>query len=228
MKKWILMMIVCLTITGTFAQKYQYTFKVKGLEAGQDIYLANYFGDKLYYYDTVQSEAGVVTFKRDEIKDGVYAIVLPGPKTFEVILTQAETRVSLETDTINFVKSMKVLKSDENKAFYNYFQYLGNMQSKAGALKAKADQVSKDQLASIDKEVKSHQKELAKNHKEMLFGAIIDMSIDPEVPQELIGDTSKQLARYHYYKNHFFDRYHLDNGGIVRTPIFAKKNEILL
>ncbi len=223
MKKWMLLLIACICFTGTFAQKYQYTFKVNGLQAGEDVYLANYFGDKLYYYDTARSEAGVVKFNRDEIKGGVYAVVLPGTKTFEIILTEEENKVSLETDTVNFVKSMKVIKSEENKLFYDYFAFLARMTEESQKYRGKQDQASRDAMAAIDKKVKEHQRSLAIAHNSKLFGAIIDMSIDPEVPEELVSDTSKRLERYHYYKNHFFDRYHLQDERIVRTPIYAKK-----
>ncbi|MBL4703634.1 MAG: redoxin domain-containing protein [Flavobacteriales bacterium] len=129
----------------------------------------------------------------------------------------------METDTANFVTSMKVSKSEENKAFYAYFNFLGSMQAKAAPLRVRKDQEAKDQLATIDKEVKAHQLQLAKDHQTDLFGAIIDMSIEPEIPKEMQGDTSKQLERYHFYKDHFFSRYHLDDERIVNTNIFAKK-----
>ncbi len=223
MKEWILTLVTFLGVTGFTAQNYSYTFKVNGLAAGQDVYLANYFGDKLYYYDTTKSELGVAKFERSSIKGGVYAVVLPGPKTFEVILSENEPKVILQTDTINFVKSMKVIKSDENKLFYTYFSYLSEKQSLAGPLRNKKDQASKDQLVAIDKEVKAHQKQLAQENGNNLFGAIIAMSLEPEIPESLKGDTSLQMERYHYYKNHYFDEYHLDDPRIVKTPIFAKK-----
>jgi len=223
MKKLILVLVVALISLGVNAQKFSYTFKVKGLAANQDVYLANYFGDQLYYYDTVKSTAGMAKFERDEMKGGVYAVVLPGPKTFEVILNGIETKVDLETDTADFVRNMKVNKSEENKAFYGYFKFLNQMTENAAPLRGKKDQESKDKLNNIDKEVKAHQKELAAKHKAQLFGAIIDMSIEVTIPKELVGDTSKQLERYHFYKNNFFSNYHLNDERIVRTPIFAKK-----
>jgi thiol-disulfide isomerase/thioredoxin len=223
LKTWFITLIVVASMSEVFAQNYTYTLKVKGLAAGQDVYLANYFGDRLYYYDTAKSETGVVKFERNDIKGGVYAIVLPGPKTFEIILSEDEQKVVLETDTVDFVKSMKVIKSDENKAFYTYFNYLSAMQKKAAPLRSKKDQASKDKLQAYDKEVKAYQKKLADDNKDNLFGAIISMSLDPEVPKELIGDTSKQMERYQFYKNHYFDNYRLKDARIVRTPIFAKK-----
>jgi len=98
MKEWILTLVTFLGVTGFTAQNYSYTFKVNGLAAGQDVYLANYFGDKLYYYDTTKSELGVAKFERSSIKGGVYAVVLPGPKTFEVILS--DTGLGLDWDDI--------------------------------------------------------------------------------------------------------------------------------
>jgi thiol-disulfide isomerase/thioredoxin len=223
MKTWIFTLIFVTSISGVFGQNFTYTLKVKGLSADQDVYLANYFGDKLYYYDTAKSEAGIVKFERNTVKGGVYAVVLPGPKTFEIILSEDETKIVLETDTVDFVKTMKVIKSDENKAFYAYFNYLSDMQKKAAPLRGKKDQASKDQLQAYDKEVKAYQKNLSVENKDNLFGSIISMSLDPEVPKELIGDTTKQMERYQFYKNHYFDDYHLNDSRIVRTPIFAKK-----
>ena len=218
----VLLILISSTL-GAFGQNFNYTFKIKGLPAEQDVYLANYFGDRLYYYDTARSTAGQVQFNREEVKGGVYAVVLPGPKTFEIILTENENKIVLETDTTDFVKNMKVIKSDENKAFYAYFDYLSNMQKKAAPLRGKKDQPSKDKLKAIDKEVKDYQKQLATDNQKNLFGAIIAMSLEPSVPSELVGDTSKQMERYQYFKNHFFDDYHLNDVRIVRTPIFAKK-----
>ena len=223
MKTWIFTLIFVTSISGMFGQTFTYTLKVKGLSADQDVYLANYFGDRLYYYDTAKSEAGIVKFERNTVKGGVYAVVLPGPKTFEIILSEDETKVVLETDTVDFVKSMKVIKSAENKAFYAYFNYLSDMQKKAAPLRGKKDQASKDQLQAYDTEVKAYQKNLSVENKDNLFGSIISMSLEPEVPKELIGDTTKQMERYQFYKNHYFDNYHLNDSRIVRTPIFAKK-----
>ena len=223
MKQCILTLIAFFCLTSFTAQNYSYTFKVKGLAAGQNVYLANYFGDKLYYYDTTKSESGVAKFERATIKGGVYAVVLPGPKTFEIILSENEPKIVLETDTINFVKSMKVIKSDENKLFYSYFNYLSEKQTLAGPLRTKKDKASKDKLVAIDKEVKAYQKKLSQENNKNLFGAIIAMSLEPEIPEVLKGDTSKQMERYQYYKNHYFDAYHLNDPRIVKTPIFAKK-----
>ena len=108
------LLILISSALGAFGQNFNYTFKIKGLPAEQDVYLANYFGDRLYYYDTARSTAGQVQFNREEVKGGVYAVVLPGPKTFEIILTENENKIVLETDTTDFVKNMKVIKSDEN------------------------------------------------------------------------------------------------------------------
>ena len=50
------------------------------------IYLARYFGDRLYYADTAVAKNQTVVFNKKELIEGVYALVCPGPKYFEFII----------------------------------------------------------------------------------------------------------------------------------------------
>lgn len=221
MKKLIAICAVILATVALNAQNYQFTFKVKGAPEGKPAYLANYFGEQLYYYDTATIEKeGVFRFERDQVKEGVFAVVLPGSKYFEVIL--AEKEVSLETDTANFVKYMNVKKSKENKAFYEYFQFINEKGAEAAPLRQNQDEGSKKKLAEIDKEVKEKQKKMVDQYKNLFFAKVVGMGIDPKIPENLTGDSTK-LEAYLYYKNHFWDRFDLQDERIVRTPIFAKR-----
>ena len=52
------------------------------------MYLANYYGNKLFYADTaIVDGKSNATFKDPKgYKAGVYAVVVPGPKYFELIV----------------------------------------------------------------------------------------------------------------------------------------------
>ena len=79
-------------------QPQRMQFTIEGT-ANDTIYLANYFGNKLYYADTTVANAkGVAVFnKAAGYKAGVYAVVVPGPKYFEFLA--GETVVELKSDT---------------------------------------------------------------------------------------------------------------------------------
>ncbi len=73
------------TATGVVAQdQRRLEFTIKGADK-DTIFLANYYGSKLYYNDTAVADArGHVVFASAKgYKAGVYAVVVPGPKYFE-------------------------------------------------------------------------------------------------------------------------------------------------
>ena len=80
------------------------------------IYLARYFGDRLYYADTAVAKNETVIFKKKELIEGVYALVCPGPKYFEFIMSKED--VEMSTKMSDFIGNMKVIKSEKNKIFY--------------------------------------------------------------------------------------------------------------
>src|SRR5476651_289973 len=68
---------------------YNLKFKVNGLKDSA-CYLANYYGDKQYIQDTARMDSkGNFTFEgTKELSGGIYLVVLPGKKYFEIILTE--------------------------------------------------------------------------------------------------------------------------------------------
>jgi hypothetical protein len=117
-------------------------FTIKGCEK-DSIYLAGYYGNKLYYNDTAVADAkGHVVFQRAKgYKAGVYAVVVPGPKYFEILVN--EPQVVMETDTADLSGHLVVKKSVENQVFLDYVRFI-NTQRK------EADEVNKQREATED------------------------------------------------------------------------------
>jgi thiol-disulfide isomerase/thioredoxin len=214
---------------------YKYKFKIKGAE-DTTIFLANYFGSKLYYTDTATSDKkGYFEFTGSKKLDqGKYAVVVPGPKYFEIFLADNE-EIEMETDTSDFVKYMKVIKSENNKIFYDYIQYISNKKEEvtvlnkelidfgADSVKSKATSTA---LVNINKEVEAYQQSILKNHADKFVTKDLKMSIDvavPPAPENIVGDKNTKDYQYYWYKNHYWDNVDLKDTRIVRTPIFHKK-----
>ena len=180
----------------SFAQ--QLKFKIDGLN-DTTVFLGRYLGDRLYYADTSFSENGIVQFKKDNYKPGVYALICPGPYYFEFIM--ADKEVEMETTIGSFIPNMKVKKSIENKLFYGYIQFINQKKKQAESFKKTGE---KDKLAAIDNEVKAYQRKIVSENKDKLIGKILNMSIDPVIPDEIIeNDTLK----YKFYLNHYKKKY---------------------
>src|SRR6056297_3392966 len=101
MKKILIFSVLAFMSAALFAQDsngYELTFKVRGAE-DTTVYLANYFGSKLYYKDTARANSkGEFVFEGSKaLPTGKYAVVTPGPKYFELFVQEQEFR--METDT---------------------------------------------------------------------------------------------------------------------------------
>ena len=70
-------------------------------------------------------------------------IVLPGKKYFELIIDK-EQHFSVETDTVEYVKHMKVSNSAENTLFYNYLQFINGKSKEIEPLRAEYEMVKQD------------------------------------------------------------------------------------
>lgn len=234
----------------SFAQEgYRLRFKVKGA-ADSTIYLANYFGKKLYYRDTAKADSkGYFEFTGKKMLDGgMYAVVLPGTKYFEIIVREPE--IYLETDTANFTSFMVVKDSKENTIFYDYIKFINRKRMESQPWKNKKDQLKKQikaedikkkdkdaleaelkdveaRLAAIDSTVFAYQKSAVADNKETLVAKLLNCNIDIELPEPPLKEdgTKDETFQYHYYRRHFFDNVDFNEDDLVRSPIYHSKLE---
>jgi peroxiredoxin len=211
------------------AQESAYKFQVKGAE-DTTIYLANYYGEKLYYADTARSDAqGKFSF--DQIsseKEGKYAVVVPGPKYFEIIIADGEN-IEMTTDTSDLVANMQVLASENNRIMYDYVHYLADKKTMREAIMQgieeagddeKAKEKFRDQFRELNDEVMAYQKKVIEEHPERYAAQEINMSMDPEVPEEFREDREQS---YFWFKNNYWNHFDLKDDRLVRTPIYHTK-----
>ncbi len=210
--RYFLILFTVFLFTSSFSQ--QLKFKINGLN-DTTIFLGRYLGDRLYYADTSYSKNGVVQFKKDNYKAGVYALICPGPKYFEFIM--ADKEVEMETSIEAFIPAMKVKKSIENKLFYDYIQFINRKKNEAEAYKKAGDN---NKLSAVDKEVKAYQKKIVTENKDRLIGKILNMSIDPVIPKEI---STNDTLKYKFFLNHFWDNIDLSDSRIVHSPVYHNK-----
>lgn len=211
------------------SQDLPYNFTVKGAE-DTVIYLANYYGEKLYYADTARSDSeGKFGFEEiGENEEGKYAVVIPGPKYFELVIADGE-KIEMATDTSDLTGNMQVLQSENNRLMYDYVSYLTEKRKEREKLvkeleenegKPKVTAKLKERYNKLNDEVIAYQVKTYEDHRDLFAAREIYMSVEPEVPEALKEDREKG---YYWFKNHYFDHFNLDDNRIIRTPVFHSK-----
>lgn len=215
---------------------YNIKITAKGLKEGSTCLLANYYGDKQYIKDSAKVNAkGEVVFKGTEkYPEGIYLFVPPNKKYFDFVM-DVEQNFSLETDTTDYIKFMKVKGSAENKFFYDYQTFMAGKQKQIEPLRDLYKATTKtnkdstklliDKMSGIDKEVKDYKLSFIKDNPTTfvakLFKAMEEIDV-PEAPMLANGKKDTTFA-YRYYKAHFFDNIDFSDDRLLRTPIFHTK-----
>jgi peroxiredoxin len=215
-------------------EAYNIKIKINNL-SNTNCYIGYHFAEKQYVSDTIKVDAkGNMAYTGTKPLDGgIYLVVTPNKKYFEMIIAN-ETEFTLETDTLDFVKNMKVKGSKENEWFYAYLNFMANkskelepLNKKYEALKSNKDsaEVIKARMTKIDKEVKDYKVNFMKTHPESFLAKIFRTSQDPEVPEapKLPNGRTDSTFAYKYFKSHFFDGVDFSDARLLRTPLIYNK-----
>ncbi|MCW3084072.1 MAG: hypothetical protein JWP12_1438 [Bacteroidetes bacterium] len=216
---------------------YNIKITAKGLKPATTCQLARYYGDKQYIMDSAKvDDKGEVIFKGTEKwPQGIYLFVPPGKnKYFDFVMDEGQN-FTIETDTADFIKSMKVKGSDENKFFYEYQNFMADKQKQILPLQnayrrlkdtnKDSAKIVQDKTAAIDKEVKEYKDNFIKNNPKTFVAKLFKAMEEPVIPEAPILPNGKKdtTFAYHYYKAHFFDNFDLTDDRLLRSPIFHNK-----
>lgn len=211
------------------AQKVnQIDMHVEGLGA-DTIFLANYYGAKMYYADTtVATSSGRFSFDAPQgDKGGKYAAILPGNVFIELIVSGEAVNIS--ADLKDLPGSVVVKKSLENKLFYGYLGFISEMREARkpidtlGQDSTISDAVRDDliaQLTVLNAEVLDRQAELIDGNPSSLFAKMLKMVRENDIPDAPADVEDARTWKYYYYRAHYWDRVDLSDARMVRDPAF--------
>ena len=209
-------------------QDYVIDVTIDGL-SNDTVYLAHYYGNKLYYADTaVTSATGQVIFPGQAFeKCGKHAIVMPGPKYFEFIAVAED--VVLTTKADDPTRYVKVIKSDENRVFYDYLGFIQKRRGLAAPYEATLsdstafpDEVDAARafLTAMGGEVADEQQRILSSYPDKLFAKYLNMIIEPAIPEVPAQIVNKQELQYRWYRDHYWDRVDFDDPRLVHDGSF--------
>ncbi|MFY0645063.1 MAG: redoxin domain-containing protein [Bacteroidia bacterium] len=236
MNKIILLIIGILSFSQLSAQGYDISVKVNGLSCDEELLLANHFGDKQYIRDTSECVNGEFHFKGENpLESGIYLIVLPDRRYFEVVISAYENQntYGFETDTLLEPDKLVTKGSIENKLFYGFNKFAAEKGMEAAGIREAIESAEDDktkkklqkELSEIGEEVKIFRQKIVDENPATfiakVYKAMREITIT-EPPVEMT-DSLKRIRGYMYLRKHFWDN--IDNGedGLVRTPIFHRK-----
>ena len=207
---------------------YKISGEIIGLK-DTTVILAYYFGGKQFARDTAFSINGKFTFQsKKELKGGMYLVVLPKGRFFDVIISERE--FSFKTNIDNLIGEMSFKNSNENPPFYEYLNFITKKQNQITPIKNQLQQKDLDskikkQLEAnakkIDEEVKLFRKNYLLMHPDIFFSKIIKATSEPNIPKQSIGDP--ETFPFRYYKKHFWDNIDFSDSRMLRTPVFFSK-----
>ncbi|HQV96342.1 MAG TPA: TlpA disulfide reductase family protein [Saprospiraceae bacterium] len=220
-------------ITSIEAQKFMVHFDIKNYE-NDTLIVGNYFGEKQIVRDTLFAQGkGKFIWKEDEMPPvGVYLILFKPANTYAQFLVDGKEDKFSMSCNVSDLNNIKFKGSDENAIFYGYMGFLGEKRIQADTLRARIDRAlirkdvdkkSSDELENLDKEVKSHQKDILVKKPNSMTAMLIKSNIDVEVPEFEGNPDSVKYKRYYYYKKHYFDNIPMEHPALIRTPFIHPK-----
>lgn len=222
------LLMAVFTTMGLAQAPHTIQVQVDGLN--QDtVYLAHYYGNKLYYSDTTVTDAeGRLTFPGRPFEQcGKHAIVIPGPKYFEFIAVTED--IVIETNAADPTANVNVIESDENKVFYEFLGFIGERRAIAapyertlGDSTATEAQIqeARQVLTDLGEEVGAEQQRILDVHADKLFAKYLNMVLEPTIPEAPKNIANSKELQYRWYLDHYWDRVDFDDPRLVHDGSF--------
>lgn len=213
-----------------FGQAYDINFKVNNYE-NDTLIVGYYYGDRQLVRDTLfAKEKGVFEFKGEErLEGGMYILLFkPENNILQFLMPEDDQIFDIECD-INDLSYAKVKGSKDNEAFFAYLQYLSDMRKKAEPLRAKlkeaTDKGEKDdalqsELDKLDKDVELYRNRILDENPNSVTYQLLKSNIEQDLPEFEGTEEEVQMAKYRYYKKHYFDNIDFSYPSLIRTPYF--------
>lgn len=221
-------------------QNLALTVHFKQLASGE-VLLAHYYANQNRVLDTAVIDAkGNCVFQADSAAPGgIYIVVMPSKRHFEIVLTEEQKFKIDIPDTNHIIETIKIEGSKENTAFYEHQRFMNEQGMKveplrAGLEKAKAannkDSVAlmNKKIAEIDSAVKQYKKDYQKKYPAMFMSKVLKFQEEPEpipysqCPKKPDG-TIDSTCTYWNYRDHYWDGMDWTDERLLRTPVYYNK-----
>lgn len=213
---------------------------IKGLTSG-NLLLAHYYANQNRVLDTAKIDAnGNAVFQADSAAPGgIYIVVFPSTRHFELVLAE-EQKFSVDVpDTVNIVESIKISGSKENIAFYEHQRFMNAQGKKVEPLRAALDKAKatknqdsiklmNKQIAAVDSTVKAYKRDYVKKYPTFFMSKVLKLMEETEnipydkCPKKADGSIDSSY-NYWNYRRHYWDGMDFTDERLLRTPVYYNK-----
>ena len=204
---------------------------------GDTLLLGYYFGKAQYLKDTAVIEKGKFVFEGDdELKPGVYLLVIPPDNKFvHVLVAEGQTKFSVSVDIDNIVHSAKFKGSQENEIYYSYLRELEKRRPVVDSLRSKmtSDSLNKHvyqkDIDKVDEEVRKVQDGIISKYPSSITSYLIKANRDistPDFPEA--SEEDRKLKQFEYYRAHYFDNFDMNDPRAMRSGLIHAKIDFFL
>jgi thiol-disulfide isomerase/thioredoxin len=231
-----LLLFTCLYfsfVIPSWSKGFEIKIQITGV-ADTNVILAHYLNKSIYPDDTVQvdSKGKTVFSGKKSLPQGMYVIYLPGSKYFELMMGDDQS-FSLVTDTINFVKDMRVEGSPDNEIFFSFQNYMIEkrdiLQQYQNTIKNSTDEknrtIARRGIDSLTNDRKQLIENIVSKNPGLFVSTFLKSTLDidvPDAPMKSDG-TIDSTWQYRYFKAHYFDNFYPSDVRLLRTPLYEDK-----
>ena len=201
MKKIMLLLLVSAILTGiASAQGYEIKVKIQHIP-NDTVILGHHFNERLIPDDTVvlDNKCEGVFRGKEKLPVGMYFLFLPSRNYFDILIDGSQ-QFSIENDTSDFLKNMKITGSIENQIFHDYQELLNNSSKEYRELSEQLEAVKgneakeneiKEKMKSIGQRVEKAYENQKSQYPNHFFSKFLTATRDVEVPASITDQTDR-------------------------------------
>lgn len=251
MKKLVSVIVICLLSISLFAQKKPHKIDVTITGVKDTTLLLGYhYGAKKLVSDTIRvNSQGHGVFRGDSLLDGgLYLILTPDYRYFEIMIDDENQTFSLQTDTTDLTGNLVVTGSEANVVFKQYQEKSADMYKirkpaldelkklyeedttkfNQKKLSARRDSIKmyRNTVDSVKDVMLSYENSIIQKYPKSLLASILGCTHEveiPDYPRDANGNVIDSMFKYQYMKMHYFDNINLGDERLLRTPVYEPK-----
>lgn len=235
MYKSLLHIIVLLLISHLGFAENSYRIEIKLTDyTEKELYLAYHYGDKQYIKDTALiNDQGTFIFEGNEPLDiGVYLVVMaPNNTHFQVLMNEEEQEFKLTTSAASPSQKMKIKGSKDNELFFEYLNFLAAKRPIVEQLQKDKEGITnpaqlksiEDKIEQVNLDVSSYQQKIINEYPNTLTSLIIKANLPFNFPEFTGDDQEKQVQRWRFMQQHYFDNLEMGHPVMLRTPFLFSR-----
>lgn len=221
-----------------YSQKVNIALSLKGVQ-NDTLFLGYPLGGPsvLKHADTLVLRNGKGVFRaKERYPAGLYCMIVDGKK-YDFLMPKLDQQFRMAFDTAQFLESVRVKGSVENRELYRYMQFMANRRSLLISLEKEARKQSSQQpegqteametqIDEVHKQVRQYREAQIERHEENIFGKFLKAYSEieiPPVPLRPDGVPVDSFYAYRYYREHFFDNADYADPDLARMPLMEEK-----